>query len=65
MKILERIVQKPRLLVRNGVPYTCFNRVQAWIYPELCKKQFNEALKHLNREQQVEQRKIAKVTFGW
>ncbi|MBC8739723.1 hypothetical protein F6X40_23710 [Paraburkholderia sp. UCT31] len=62
--IFRHLVGKPLMEVRGGKPIATFNKLQFWVYPELCRVQMHEALSHCDERSRVFQMAWAKAHFG-
>lgn len=63
-KLIEKFIKPPVLIPReNGPAYACFNRLQFWLYPELCTAQFSEAIANCSDEQREKQIKLFDAYF--
>jgi hypothetical protein len=56
--LLKSFFGKPIIEIRNGKPYTSFNKIQAYLYPEICKRNFDEVTKSCTIDSREFQRGI-------
>lgn len=60
----RRFVSMPVVEMRSGKPIARFSKLQFMAYPELCRKQFHEALSHCDERSRQSQLAVAQAYFG-
>lgn len=63
-QLFRRFIRPPVLEMRGDKPISRFSKVQFWAHPELCRKQFHEALSHCDERSRQNQLMFAQAYFG-